>query len=68
MTRVTAMNHSELSTGTLLRAYDGIARLEGDEYVELVRVQAAISATLEKSGWTFDEEDNEWVCPCSAEL
>jgi len=63
MARVTVMNNSEFSTGTLLRVYDGIARLDGDEYIELMSVQSAVSDTLEDRGWIFDEEDNEWVCP-----
>jgi len=60
MARVTAMNNSEFSTGTLLRVYDGISNLEEDKYVELLGVQSAVSATLEDRGWIFDDEDNEW--------
>lgn len=66
MARVTAMNNSEFSSGTLIRAYDGIARYETDDIEELdglLTVQSAVSTTLESRGFEFDEDENEWFCP-----
>jgi hypothetical protein len=67
--RVTASNVQQHSSGTLLRAYDGMSRFESDdisEEVEVLELQASVSRELERRGWEHDEVDRDWSISVNA--
>lgn len=64
MPRITASNCHEYGSGTLIRVSDEVDRIKTDdieEHVQALEVQTAVTRVLEKRGYAFDEEDNEWV-------
>jgi hypothetical protein len=66
---ITAGNCSQYSSGTLLRAYDGVLRFEPDdvsEEAEMLELQAALGRELESRGWEFDEDDRDWSIEVNA--
>jgi len=62
--RITISNHKQYGPGTLIRAFEEMDQFESDnpeEEADIIELQSAISRTLEGDGWTYSEEDNEWV-------
>jgi hypothetical protein len=63
--KVNASNLTEQQDTTLIRAYEKLDEmdLEDGRIDQVLRLQTKISQELEKRGWTYDEDEGDWVHP-----